>query len=143
MHQAKTHELEETAGSLNSEADDLKQELLRFGQKFLIVLYSPEAIGIRHLSISESRRSNSGKLTFKRAVVPVEKQMAEFLKKAMKRGELRTADAKIAAIHLLSLLESELLQRVLLGVFDSVKPEMISGAARRAVDAFISGYQRR
>ena|ERR1700693_4788088 len=143
MHQAKTHELEETAGSLNSEADDLKQELQRFGQKFLTVLYSPEAIGIRHLSIAESRRSNSGKLTFERAVVPVEKQVAEFLKKAMKRGELRTTDAKIAAIHLLSLLESELLQRVLLGVLDSVKPEMISGAVRRAVEAFISGYQRR
>ena len=61
----------------------------------------------------------------------------------MKRGQLRTADAKIAAIHLLSLLESELLQRVLLGVLDSVKPETISGAVRRAVEVFISGYERR
>lgn len=143
MHQAKTHELVEIAGSLNPEADDFKQELLRFGQKFLSVLYAPEAIAIRHLTIAESRHSDTGKLSFESAVAPLEKQVAEFLKKAMKRGQLRTADAKIASIHLLSLLESELLQRVLLGVLESVKPEAISGAVRRAVDVFMSGYQRR
>src|ERR1017187_3141549 len=143
MHQAKTHELEQAVGILHTEADNLKPELLRFGQKFLTVLYSPDAIAVRHLAIAESRRSESGKLSFERAVLPIEKQVAEFLKKAMKRGELRTADAKIAAIHLLSLLESELLQRVLLGVLESVKPEVISGAVRRAVEVFMSGYQRR
>jgi AefR-like transcriptional repressor, C-terminal domain len=46
-------------------------------------------------------------------------------------------------MHLLSLLESELLQRVLLGVIDVVKPEAINGAVRRAVDVFLSGYERR
>ena len=61
----------------------------------------------------------------------------------MKREALRTADPKIAAMHLLSLLESELLQRVLLGVIDGVKPEAINGAVRRAVDVFLSGYERR
>jgi hypothetical protein len=61
----------------------------------------------------------------------------------MKRGALRTADPKIAAMHLLSLLESELLQRVLLGVIDSVKAEALKGAVRRAVDVFLSGYERR
>jgi hypothetical protein len=35
------------------------------------------------------------------------------------------------------------LQRVLLGVRDSIKPEVISGAVRRAVEVFMSGYQRR
>jgi hypothetical protein len=42
-----------------------------------------------------------------------------------------------------SLLESELLQRVLLGVIDTVKPESLSGAVRRGVDVFLSGYERR
>jgi AcrR family transcriptional regulator len=143
MHQAKTHELEEAAGSLNAEADDLRQELVRFGQRFLAVLYSPDAIAIRHLTIAESRRSDTGKLSFERAVVPVERRVAEFLRKAMKRGQLRTADAKIAAIHLLSLLESELLQRVLLGILESVKPEAIGAAVRRGVEVFLSGYRRR
>jgi hypothetical protein len=63
------------------------------------------------------------------------------LRKIMKRGTLRTADPKIAAVHLLSLLESELLQRVLHGVINTVKPESLSGAVRRAVDVFLSGYE--
>jgi len=40
------------------------------------------------------------------------------------------------------LLESELLQRVLLGVIDTVKPETLTGAVRRAVEVFLSGYER-
>ena len=98
---------------------------------------------MRRLSIAESRHSDIGKLSFEQGMVPIEKQVAEFLRKVMKRGALRTADPKIAAIHLLSLLESELLQRVLLGVIDSVKPEALNGAVRRAVDVFLSGYERR
>src|SRR5579863_3046254 len=63
MHQAKTHELEETVRALNPASDDLRRELSRFGQEFLTVLYSPEAIAVRHLTIAESRRSESGKLS--------------------------------------------------------------------------------
>ncbi len=143
MHHAKALELRAIVGALNPDADDLKRELLRFGQKFLAVLYSPEAIAVRRLVIAESRRSDIGKVSFERATVPIEKQVAEFLRKAMKRGALRTADPKIAAIHLLSLLESELLQRVLLGVIDTVKPDALSGVVRRAVNVFLSGYERR
>ncbi len=143
MLQAKAVEIEAVTGALNPDAEDLKQELIRFGQNFIAVVYSPEAIAVRRLAIAESRHSDIGRLSFESAVNPIEKQVAEFLKKAMKRGALRTADAKIAAIHLLCLLESELLQRVLLGVIDSVKPEAIAGIVRRAVDVFLSGYVRR
>ena len=75
-------------------------------------------------------------------MVPMEKQVGEFLRRAMNRGVLRTADPQTAAVHLLSLLESELLQRVLLGVMDSVKTDAIKGAVRRGVEVFLSGYQR-
>jgi AcrR family transcriptional regulator len=143
MHQAKTFELEAIVGALNPNADDLEQELRHFGQKFLAVLYSPEAIVVRRLVIAESRHSDLGKLSFEQASVPLERQVAEFLKKEMKRGNLRTADAKTAAMHLLGLLESELLQRVLLGVMESVRPDAMSGAVRRAVDVFLFGYGRR
>jgi hypothetical protein len=109
----------------------------------MTVLYSADVIAVRRLAIAESRHSDIGKLSFEQATVPIEKQVAEFLRKVMKRGALRTADPKIAAMHLLSLLESELLQRVLLGVIDTVKPENLSGAVRRAVDVFLAGYERR
>ena len=143
MYQAKELELGAITAALNPDADDLKRELLHFGQKLVPAMYSPEAIAIRRLAIAELGHSDIGKVLFEGATVPMEKQVAEFLRKGMKRGLLRTADPKIAAIHLLSLLESELLQRVLLGVLDSVKPETVKGVVRRAVEVFLSGYQRR
>jgi AcrR family transcriptional regulator len=142
MHHGKELELQTVVAALGEDPEDLRKELLRFGQEFLVVLYAPETIAIRRLSIAESRHSEIGRVSFERAIHPIEKRVAEFLKREMKRGTLRSADSKIAAIHLLSLLESELLQRVLLGVIETVKPEALSSAARRAVDAFLSGYAR-
>ena len=143
MYKAKELELGAITASLNPDTDDLEQELLHFGQILVPALYSPEAIAIRRLAIAELGHSNIGKVVFEGSMLPIEKQVAEFLKKAMKGGGLRTADPNTASVHLLSLMESELLQRVLLGVMDSVKPQAVKGVVRRAVDAFLSGYQRR
>jgi AcrR family transcriptional regulator len=81
MHHAKEVELEATTGELNADAGDLKRELVRFGQKFLAVLYSADAIAVRRLSIAESRQSDVGRLSFEQAVAPIEKQVTEFLRK--------------------------------------------------------------
>ena len=143
MYQSTERELGAITAALNPDTDDLKQELLHFGQKLLPALYSPEAIAIRRLAIAELGHSDIGKVVYEGSMVPIEKQVAEFLRNTMKRGVLPTADPKIAAIHLLSLLESELLQRVLLGVMDAVKPGAVKGVVRRAVDVFLSGYGRR
>jgi AcrR family transcriptional regulator len=142
MYHAKELELATITHTLNPDADDPKEELLHFGQRLLAALYSPDAIAIRRLAIAEARQSNIGKIVFEGAMVPIEKQVAEFLRKGMKRGSLRTGDPKTAAMQLLSLLESEFLQRVLLGVLNSVKPEALNSAARRAVETFLSGYGR-
>jgi AcrR family transcriptional regulator len=142
MYQATESELVKITASLDSEAEDVRQELLRFGQKLLTALYSPEAIALRRVAIAESGQSDIGKVVFEGATLPMEKHVTEFLRRAMKRGGLRSADAKVAAMHLLSLLESELLQRVLLGVEVSLKPDSLKASVRRAVEVFLSGYQR-
>jgi len=139
MYRATQPELGAIASALDPDAD-LEQQLLQFGQKFLPALYSPQAIAVRRLAIAESG-SGIGKVVFEGTTLPMERQVAEFLRKAMKRGTLRTADPKIAAMHLLSLLESELLQRLLLGVMGTVKPEAMRGAVRRAVEVFLCGYE--
>ena len=142
MYQVKELELADITHTLNPDTDDVKEELLQFGKRLLAALYSPQAIAIRRLAIAESRHSNIGKIVFEGATAPIENEVAEFLGKFMKRGALRTSDPKIAAMQLLSLLESEFLQRVLLGVVSSVKPEALNMAARRAVETFLSAYGR-
>ena len=143
MYQATERTLVDITATLDPEAQDVRQELLRFGQKLLPALYSPAAIALRRVAIAESGQSDIGKVVFEGATLPMERHVAEFLRGAMKRGSLRNADAKIAAMHLLSLLESELLQRMLLGVEGSLKPETLKASVRRAVEVFLSGYQRR
>jgi AcrR family transcriptional regulator len=143
MYQATERGLVEITGTLDPEAQDVRQELLRFGQTLLPVLYSPGAIALRRLAIAESGQSEIGKVVFEGATLPMERHVAEFLRRAMKRGMLRSADAKIAAMHLFSLLEAEVLQRVLLGVEVSLKPDALRAAVRRAVEVFLSGYEPR
>jgi AcrR family transcriptional regulator len=143
MYQTKEAELEAIVGSLNSDAADIKAELLRFGSEFLRFLYSPDAIAIRRLAIAESRTSEVGEMSFERYVAPTEHQVAAFMKRAMKRGVLRTADPRFLAIHLLSLLESEHLQRLLYNVATTPKPGAISASVRRSIDAFLDGYGQR
>jgi AcrR family transcriptional regulator len=143
MHEAKEAELEAIVGSLNSYAQDIKEELLRFGSEFLRFLYSPDAIAIRRRAIAEPRSSEVGKMSFERYVAPTEEHATEFMKRAMRRGVLRTADPRWSAIHLLSLLESEHLQRLLYGVAATPRPGAISSAVRRAVEAFLGGYEQR
>ena len=142
MYQATERGLVEITATLDPEAEDVRQELLRFGQTLLPALYSPAAIALRRLAIAESGQSDIGKVVFEGATLSMERHVAEFLRRAMKRGVLRSADAKIVAMHLLSLLEAEVLQRVLLGVEVSLKPDALRAAVRRAVEAFLSGYQR-
>lgn len=141
MYQATERALVDITATLDPEAEDVRQELLRFGQKLLPALYSPAAIALRRVVIAESGQSDIGRVVFEGATLPMEKHVAEFLRRAMKRGSLRSADAKIAAMQLLSLLESELLQRVLLGVEVSLKPDALKANVRRAVEVFLSGYQ--
>jgi AcrR family transcriptional regulator len=143
MRQAKEAELEAIVGSLNSDAQDIKAEPLRFRSEILGFLYSADAIAIRRLAIAEFGISEVGKTSFERHVAPTEEQVAAFMKEAMRRGMLRTADPRWSAIHLLSLLESEYLQRLLYSVAATPRPGANSVSVRRAVEAFLGGYEQR
>jgi AcrR family transcriptional regulator len=143
MYQANEVEFETIVGSLNLDAVDTKAELLRFGGDLLRFMYSPAAIAIRRLAIAESRNSDIGKMCYERAVEPVQKRVAEFLKKAMKRGALRVSDPRASSAQFLALLESEQLQRFLYNLPPTPKPETLAASVRRAVDAFMSGHEKR
>lgn len=142
MYQANEVELDTIVGSLQHADADLRSALLAFGGQFLRFVYTPEVIAIRRLAIAESGNSDIGKMCFGRAAAPTQQHVSLFLKRAMKRGVLRSCDPKHAAIHLLSLLESEYLQRILFGVSTPPGPEAIKASVKRAVDAFLNGYSR-
>lgn len=66
--------------------------------------------------------------------------MADFLLAAMHQGKLRQADPHVAARHLHSLLESELLERFVFQLLGEVTAEEISAVTARAVAVFMAAY---
>lgn len=139
MYRTPEPELEAIMGDLDP-ATDLRQQLVSFGRRLLPVLYSRNGIAIRRLAIAESGRSEIGKICFERAILPIERRVEDFLRNAVKHGTLRRADPRIAALHLLSLLEAEHRERILLGILDTPKPEALQAAVRRAVEVFLAAY---
>lgn len=133
-------EFDAVHNAIDSTTDDIGEALRHFGERLLGVLYSPEVRAKRHLTVSESGRTNLGRLVYERGVLPSQNLMAGFLQQAMERGKLRRADPLVATRHLYALLESELLDGFLFQVLEQVGPEEISAITERAVGVFMAAY---
>lgn len=133
-------EFEAVLAAIDTETQDISEALRHFGETLLTFLYTPEVRAQRHLAISESGRTNLGKMVYERGVLRSQNLMADFLQQAMTAGKLRQAEPHVATRHLYSLLESELLDRLLFQVLEEVKPEEIQGATTRAIDVFMAAY---
>jgi hypothetical protein len=67
-------------------------------------------------------------------------RIASFLEQGMTDGHLRRADPWIAAMHLRGLVESEYVERLIVGDVVTITPKMIRDAALRALDVFWRAY---
>ncbi len=114
---------------------------LRFGVSTLQAAYSPRFQALRRLVFSTPAQSALGRTVYETAVRPYLLRTAEFLASAMAAGYLRSGDPEVAASHLSSLLESELLLKFLLHALEDTGPEVLEAAARRAITAFLAAYR--
>ena len=133
-------EFEAAHDAFRSSAEDIAESLRYFGEKFLAFLYSPEVRAQRHLAISESGRTELGRLVYERGVLRSKNLISEFLQAAMNLGKLRQAEPDVAARHLCALLESELLDRFLYRVLGEMRKNEITAVTARAVDVFLAAY---
>ena len=135
-------EFEAVHESINSSTEDPVKSLRHFGEKFLAFLYSPEIQATRHMAIAQSRHSEISKLIYERGVLRSQKLIAGYLQALMSSGKLRQADPDIATRHLVSLLESELLDGFLYQLPGKVSGEDIKSSTARAIEVFIAAYGR-
>lgn len=133
-------EFDAVHGAIDPETDDIAESLRHFGEKWLAFLYSPEIQAQRRLVVSESGRTELGRLMYEKGVLRSQGLIANFLSAAMAQGKLRQADQQVAARHLYSLLESELLERFLFQVLGEVSTGEIAAVTARAIDVFIAAY---
>ncbi len=126
--------------ALDASTDDVAESLQRFGERLLTFLYSPRIRAERHLAISESRRSELGRLVYERGVQRSQNLIAAFMARAMAQGQLRETDARVVAQHFFGLLEAELLEPFLHQQLGEVGAEQIRAVTARAVAVFMAGY---
>ncbi|AJY68881.1 hypothetical protein RW64_04325 [Geobacter sulfurreducens] len=133
-------EFEAVFRSTDPAADDIAASLRDFGRRWLTFLYSPNVKANRHLAISVSGRSDLGRLMYERGVLRGQDLAADLLRTAIGLGRLRQADPVVASRHLLSLLESELMERFLFQLLGEVSEEEIKQVTDRAIDVFMAAY---
>ena len=126
--------------ALAESTDDIAESLRRFGERLLAFVYSPQIRAERHLAISESGRSELGRIVYERGYLRSQALIASFMERAMSQGQLRQRDPQVAFSHFLGLLESELLVPFLHKQLGDVSAEQIQGIAARAIDIFMAGY---
>ena len=126
--------------ALEASTDDVAESLQRFGERLLTFLYSPRIRAERHLAISESRRSELGRLVYERGVQRSQNLIAAFMARAMTQGQLRETDVRVVAQHFFGLLEAELLEPFLHQQLGEVGAEQIRAVTARAVAVFMAGY---
>jgi AcrR family transcriptional regulator len=118
----------------------LAPTLQAFGERFLLVLCRPELVCAHRNLFAEAGKSEVGRLFYERGPLEGLQVMTAYLEQCMALGKLREADPFVAAQHLTALLKAEMMDRLLLGVQDSIAPDAISPMVARAVDVFLRAY---
>ena len=118
----------------------VERGLLSFAGEMMAVLYSVEAVKLLRVLHSESERFPHLSEVFEEAGPKQGRALlAGFLRKEMKDGRLRKADADLAAEHFMHLALGELSRRLLLGLASPTK-DQIDKRLKSAVDVFQRAY---
>ena len=125
--------LQDTKAETSVALVDTAKNVLRF-------LCCPEMLANKRLLINEAERSGIGKHFYKKMDGYME-ELAVFLRRAMDKGDLRQSDPILAARQLRTLVESDMVERCLMGA-EKVPPSAatVSREAQNALATFFRAY---
>ena len=129
----------ETIFPLLEKTDSLRDGLQEFGEQFLNVRFSSEALTIFRTVVAEAGKGEIGRMFYDLGPKKGIGLMSAFLERRMASGDLRTTNPAVAAMHLVSLLEAETFHPALFGV-DAYDEADRKNAVARAVDVFLRAY---
>lgn len=125
----------------SSGAGDTARALRQFGRDAAALLLSPSTIGFQRVVASEVNRSPAvGRLFYANGPDRLIGQLAAFLRLAMRRGDLRTAPPRLAAVQFLAIIVGDLQLRALMGVADEPEPIKRQKVIASGIDAFLRAY---
>lgn len=117
---------------------DVRKVLLRFGEAYLNLITSSQAMSIVRTAIAESAHgSNLGATLYRLGPKQGWCDISAYIAEAMERGNLPKGDPHMVAMHLKGLLEGGILVPMLFGAeLELDKKSAVQGA----VDAFMRAY---
>jgi AcrR family transcriptional regulator len=121
-------------------SEDLRRTLERFGASLLALSLSEESLSVRRNSIAEGSRSGVGERLYERGAKLLWSRMADFLAGEMDAGRLRREDPWMVGMHLRGMLESDLVNRALIGADVDARKASLKLHAAKAVEALLRAY---
>lgn len=118
----------------------LKASLAAFGIQYLTAVLQPTFLATRRLCYHEVDRSNVGRVLYESGPKRGLMHVRDFLAAAVDAKVVRPCDTRAAALHLLALLEAELVEIAMLGYEVKVTRAKLAPVVNRAVDAFLAAY---
>lgn len=123
---------------LDPDETDIRKVLLRFGEAYLNLITSPQAMSIVRTAIAESANGSSlGTTLYRLGPKQGWCDIAKYIGAAMERGNLSKGDPHTVAMHLKGLLEGGILVPMLFGAEPELDTKTMVPAA---VDAFLRAY---
>jgi len=132
--------MQDALGQLSEVSAQIDLQLQVFGEKLLGFISTPEALAIQRVVTAEAAHSNVGQLFYQAGPKVAVEKITTFLQSAMDRQQLRQADPLVAALHIMALLQAEVMPLAMLGMPVRVTKASLQAVVRRAVDVFIAAY---
>ncbi|WP_027854913.1 TetR/AcrR family transcriptional regulator [Marinobacterium litorale] len=123
------------------EDPDIRSALLRFGQRFLSMVFRPGAVAMYRLviSVKSDEREAIQRIFYTQGPERIGVELGRFLTHQRDRGVIALEDPELAAFQFIELLKQPWHMRALLGIpFD---PELPVKSLPQAVDIFLQGIR--
>ena len=119
----------------------IREALLRFGTNFADFLQRPEVVAIHRQIVAEAPRfPELGRAFYEAGPTVVLRILADFLRRAAARGEIKAPDPELAAQLFVALVKGECQFRAELG-FPLVSEDERDRLVEAAVDLFVKGLK--
>lgn len=140
MTEAMEEQGDDMIRGLDPENPDLEAVLTRFGRAYLRLLTSPDALAMTRVAVSEGINSSLGADLYARGPGRGLDLVTRYLTELVEKGAVRDCNPRIAAAHLLQMMEAGIVQPQLFGAPTKIDQEEVICAT---VKAWILAYGSR
>ncbi|HTN14200.1 MAG TPA: TetR/AcrR family transcriptional regulator [Sphingomonadaceae bacterium] len=140
MQDAMLEQADEVMALLDPSQSDVRAVLSCFGEAYLRLVTTSDALSIIRTAVAEGNNSGLGEELYELGPQQGWHRMGDYIALLMERGILQPANHRIAAVHLKGLLEAGILEPLLFGA----KPAFAEAeVVEAAVDIFLRAYSVR